>query len=527
MTIKASAPDRAQALQGDLGSQSVESWRVQLDLEVFRQVNAPDGSLISIESETLVAGTSLEMMIPGREVPLRLQLDTVYEGQDGVITHAGVIKGDDGSLAAITIHGDLVLGKIHHSEGYTYLIEGGHHVGGYTLSIIDQSMIHRPRKKHLHDHGSASEDSLSTRHTLDLDGDLKLHASASGEVRLLVLYTPAAASETNIDLLANNLVSSFNQSLLLSGVDSSNYVTLAGVHSIDDDLENLGSRCNDEIVIDMAERDGAFDQLDSWMSMAYADIALTVVTTESGYSECAYGVYGRIGGAAWLIPSAEYPDHPDPFSNTTHTFALADLTAIHEIGHVLNGLHEDNCQIGTIPSYGCGYAPTHCEWQTIMAGYGQCGFDFGQDPDQQPTARIARWSNPDVTYNSEPTGVAGSGPAGRNMAAALEINMPHAATWKGAQPSPPWAPNPISALHFPCWGHNTINWTEKLGATEYRLYQSHSSSFSSPQLVYSGPNTGITLNVGQTTWLRARSCNAGGCSPDSDQVVAHYTGNCM
>lgn len=119
--------------------------------------------------------------------------------------------------------------------------------------------------------------------------------------------------------MANNIVSTFNQSLSLSGVDNDNYLTLADIRSIGDDLSVSGSRCNDEIIRDMRDQSGEFANLNDWMDVAYADIALAIVTTQPSYAECYFG-YGRLGGMAILIPPASYPDHPNPFSNVTDTY---------------------------------------------------------------------------------------------------------------------------------------------------------------------------------------------------------------
>lgn len=529
MTIEAPAEERAQALQQGLGTEAVSAWHVRLDLDALNRFTAPDGSLVTLRPETPLAGNLLDLQIPGRDLPLRLLLDTVYEGHDGVINYAGVIEGDDGSLVAISVDGRNILGKIHHSEGYTYLIESHRGHGGHTLSIIDQTLIPRPRHKHDEDRRHVHDDQGVAQSDPQADEQITLSASASGNVRLLVLYTPAVANQTDVQLMANNIVSFFNQSLQESGVDSSNYVTLAEVRLIEDNLATFGARCNNQILNNMALRSDAFTHLDAWMEVAYADIALAIVTTEPSYTECEYEQYGRLGGAAWLIPPVTYPDHPRPFSNTTHTYALGDLTAIHEIGHVLNGLHEYDCQDGTIPSYACGYAPSHCDWQTMMGGYGQCGFDWGVDPGQQSTVRIARWSNPNVTYNDEPTGVAGSQPHEppvRHMAQALNENMPKAANWKGVQATPPSAPDPISASYSGCGGANSVHWTAQSGTVEYRLFRSSSPGFTDPVLMYSGPDTSTTIIVQQTSYVRVKACNSGGCSPYSSQVIAEYHNYC-
>lgn len=529
MTVEGLDETRAQALQQGLSAGAATSWQVELNLDVLRRIATPDGARAGIRADTPLAGNHLDLEIPGQVQSLRLLLDTVYEGYGGVVNYAGVIEGDDGSLVAISVDGSEVLGKIHHSVGFTYLIASHHGQRGYALSVIDQTLVPRPTHRYQDDRDSAHNDQVISRPMPELDDDIALPASASGNVRLLVLYTPLVAAQTNVSLMANNIVSGFNQSLQLSGVDSNNYVTLAGVRSIGNSLSTQGRRCNDEIVdVMMTQRSGPFSDLDDWMELAYADIALAIVTTEPGYTECGNGA-GRFGGRG--LPISQYPGHTRPFSNTTDTFALADLTAIHEVGHVLNGMHAHlaHCNWGTIPSYACGYAPQHCQWQTMMGGYVQCGFDHGKDPWQQPTVRIARWSNPDRNYNGEPTGipVPPNQSGGRHMAAALDINMSHAAGWKGTQSTPPSAPDPISTSSFYCWGMTSVNWAAQTGTVEYRLFRSSSSSFTHPVLMYSGPKTATTVNVDQTSYLRVKACNSGGCSPYSSQAVAFYYSACM
>lgn len=527
LNVQGVAPERSEKLQADLAPGAAHSWNVHLNLDALTRIEGQGGVYANTRRGIPLSGHHLDLEVSQRPVPLRLQLDTLYQGFDGVTTYAGVIDGDDGSLVAISVDGEQVLGKIHHSEGYTYLIQRNYQGQGHTMSIVDQSLIPRAHKL---DNDQVEKGHIDISPSTDTgapaEGETISSMPSSGEVRLLVLYTPAAAARNDINLMANNIVSTFNQSLSLSGVDNDNYLTLADIRSIGDDLSVSGSRCNDEIIRDMRDQSGEFANLNDWMDVAYADIALAIVTTQPSYAECYFG-YGRLGGMAILIPPASYPDHPNPFSNVTDTYALADLTAIHEIGHVLNGRHEYDCQAGTSPSYACGYAPTHCDWQTMMGGYGQCGFDFEEGPGQQPTARIGRWSNPSVSYNGQPTGVSGSGPAGRDMAAALDINMPLASTWKGIQSVPPSAPDPITVGSGFCYGFNTVDWTSQSGGVEYRLFQSTSSSFTNPDVVYSGPGSTTNINVSQTVYLRAKACNSGGCSPYSAQVSAGYYPGCM
>ncbi|QOC21321.1 hypothetical protein IC757_09660 [Wenzhouxiangella sp. AB-CW3] len=515
MAVESENSDRANELRRFLGDETVQSWTVNLDLDALTAIEGPNGTRIATDRGAPLSGQRLALPVPKRSTPLQLKIDTVHEGKDGMITYAGKIDGDDGSLVAITVDQEALLGRIHHSEGFTYLLESRLDSPQYTLSIIDQTLIPRPEKKH-HNHLSPQNVEQEQKQAPTRRDQSAQPMSSGGEVRVLVMYTPAVAQQENIALMANNIIATFNQSLSYSGVNSSNFVTLAGLRNINDNLSTSGHRCRDEILFDKSNEEEAFSNISDWMSEDWADMGLTIMTTETGYTECSPWYSRAYGGAAFFIPESAYPEHPFPYANTTHTFAMADLTAIHEIGHVLNGRHED-CGGSPQPTFACGYAPSHCDWQTIMGGYVNCDFEENDPPDQQPTVRIARWSNPDVNYIGEKTGE-----TSRNMAAALDTNMPYAAGWKGPQPTPPQPPNPVSIQPEFCWGMNTLQWTAQPDATEYRVFQTNSSV-----PVYSGPGTQTLVNYSSPTTLVVRACNAGGCSADSQQVTTTYYAGCL
>lgn len=91
----------------------------------------------------------------------------------------------------------------------------------------------------------------------------------------------------------------------------------------------------------------------------------------------------------------------------------------------------------------------------------------------------------------------------------------------------PNAPNPISSTSWYCKGWNDITWTAQSGATSYQLWSSSSSSFTYPVMIYSGPATSQTVNVPSKSYLRAKACNASGCSGYSSQVIASYYAICL
>ena len=74
---------------------------------------------------------------------------------------------------------------------------------------------------------------------------------------------------------------------------------------------------------------------------------------------------------------------------------------------------------------------------------------------------------------------------------------------------------------------NSADWTASSGATSYELWGSSSSTFTFSSLYYSGPNTFKLVNVGGTTYLHVRACNASGCSAFSNTRIGTYTSGCQ
>lgn len=94
--------------------------------------------------------------------------------------------------------------------------------------------------------------------------------------------------------------------------------------------------------------------------------------------------------------------------------------------------------------------------------------------------------------------------------------------------SPPAAPSFVSASSWFCRGWHDISWPAVSGATSYRLEFSPVSNFAYGGMIYAGSSTSVTIEVGDIWYLRARACNAGGCSGNSGVAQARYHyGECM
>ena len=111
-------------------------------------------------------------------------------------------------------------------------------------------------------------------------------------------------------------------------------------------------------------------------------------------------------------------------------------------------------------------------------------------------------------------------PRPENLRAALEFGQ--SVSEAGAVPATPW----LTVTSEQCRGANSAEWTASNGATSYELWGSSASTFSPSSLYYSGSGTLKIVNVGGTTYLHVRACNANGCSAFSNTGVATAISGC-
>lgn len=525
------------------GKALLAEYEVQLNLNILtkppKSVQARMQQSRNFDENKPIAliGQHLNVRLPLQKGMKKLLLNTAHQNGD-VISYAGVIKGDDSSMVTLTVQGDEMLGRIH-SAGMTYLLEKNPKQGT-TLSLIDPSLM--PDYEKFDDRGMKEYVTKKSNHQQPQDMGLEWFeaepkpnlpsqqqsnhvmaksGSSNGNVRVLVLYTPKVAQRNNINLLANNIINETNTSLLNSGVPSSNKVTLAGMKKMTSDY--LGYReCTNHLVENsMIGRNNGFENILQWRSLYKADAVLLLVTTEPSMQACPHGSLGRIGGFAYRFYSSF------PYASVADTWALADLTAIHELGHVMGGGHEDDSDdpgVGELvaPPYARGYAfRPQCGWQTMMGGYKWCKKNQAT---YQPTTRLPYWSDPTAMYFVFPRGQ-----PERNMVAALNIMMPNAAASQPDPPPPPSiAPSSLTATSHMCWGMTNVSWGASSGATMYKLFYSTYSTYNPQFVAYDGTARNSFVNIGSnsTYYFRVKACNAGGCSGFSNQVSASWVNGC-
>ncbi|MFV8750767.1 hypothetical protein ACNOYE_09470 [Nannocystaceae bacterium ST9] len=443
-----------------------------------------------------VVGRSLEFSL-AEDLRAKLIIDEIEVLVPGVRTYSGRVEGDEASHFSLSVEADAMLGVIH-TEGYAWMIEPRAGTGLHAIRQISPAALPRETNELALDPGSpvAADDLKAPA--------IDQAVLSNGEVRVLFLV---ASNVGNGNALAANITAEFNNSLSLSAVAPNNYLTVAGVQPI---ASTFAGQSRTTLYFDMGNRSGVFSNVDALMAASYADVAFLLVDEDP--SAVDVQGYGRVGGVAYL-------NNPNnPFAISTDDYALGDLTALHELGHVFGGRHED---AGAGAGIARPVAYPKNGWMTIMGGYITCGFT---GLPATVCVRLNRWSNPDQSYDGRVLGVAGQS----DMESWLEGSMPSVSNWRESPPLPPAAPSPLTKQSEQCFGFFTMNWAGVAGATEYQLHASTNVGFTQPFAVYVGPDTTTWIDVPNGTWyLRARACNGGGCSSYTSQVSAARINVCL
>jgi len=451
-----------------------------------------------------MSGHDISLRLPNINTPVLLTVENVQNliKDEDVITYTGYVAGDTGNFFTLSVSDEGVMAKINYGK-YIYIItplEGHSHK--HSVAQLEKSLMIK----------DTGQDVITGEESTKAINFVEKSSSGSGHVEILFYY---ASDVYWPSLFVSSLISEMNNALSRSGISAQNYISSVGLKYL---ATTFSGQCKIEVLIaEMGERHGVFANLDQEMITYGADLAFTILGDLSA-SNCFPGQSGRVGGQAYLYLASK------PFAVTAQAYLLGDLTALHEIGHNLGGKHSNlSSTTNGTASYARGktFTVSSDAKQTIMGSYDTTPCDFtGLN---SACERIDYFTNPSVSYS----GVV-LGDSTRNMKNWLNISMPVVSAYRGASVPPPNAPNPINRVPEFCFGFNSVIWTAQTGATEYKLYKSTSSSFTSPTLLYSGTSTSASVNVSSGTWyLRAQACNSSGCSAYSDQVTASYFNGCL
>ncbi|WP_292010328.1 M12 family metallo-peptidase [Chryseobacterium sp.] len=230
----------------------------------------------------------------------------------------------------------------------------------------------------------------------------------STRIDVLVVYTPAARAAWGGVSQSNSYVATaitnFNTALANSGISN---VTINLVYSGEIAYTESGSLSTD-LPRFRNNNDGYMDSVHTLRTTYGADLCALVVGSPT--NTC---------GLGYINTSNTNYSNTAGFCVSLYNCAVSNYSLAHEFGHNMGLRHDWYVDSGTVPcdhhhgytnktAISSGTSSTSSQrWRTIMAYNDECaskGFNC---------TRINRWSNPNVNYNSEPTGV----PIGSNKPA--------------------------------------------------------------------------------------------------------------
>lgn len=491
------------------------------------------GASSKIEKAFPAAEEGFLLQLPG-EMVVKLTTNRSQSYVDGVETYSGRVEDTKSGYFTLSVENGQVFGQVNIGP-MIYDIRFDMTSRSHVLTEIDQAKMPHHTPEPLGD-GSAYKATLKSRGISIKSQGLPAPMLTSpdiGTIRVLILY---ASDVTNPSTLASNIISSMNNTFFDDGMDPDLHFTLADLRNLNDDLEDV---CKYSIASDMNDKNAPFGDIDTWVDNENADIVLTVVTDNPLLTGCPTGNYGRVGGIAsdWLNPDK-------PYAVTMDTYAIGDLTAIHEVGHVMGGFHPEtndtDVQYWSSDSelYARGFfdpldswdPSDESEWQTVMGSYAQNGCDFSTTLPNTGCVRLPLWSDPTKTYGGEARGEAftaeNQDPYSADMVSALEIQMPIVAEFQSYLYAAPGTPSNINVEK--CLNKNFISWDVSTHAEHYQMLFSYSSSFTNPKVIYFGTSTAKYVVVPQhsTKYVKIRACNGNGCGAFSSQLTLTYSHYC-
>jgi hypothetical protein len=289
----------------------------------------------------------------------------------------GTVEGVEHSQAIFSVKGGILNGKI----AMPHAIYEIRNIKDNIYSIQELNHSKFPQElEPLHSH----EKPVSIKNNIIIPNIL--YPEDCTQITVLVAYSTAAKNaaggQAQIESLINLAVEETNQGYINSGVSARiNLVhTMETNEAIDDFSDDL-SALEDTT-------DGVFDTIDTARDTYNADLVALII--ENG-SSCG-------------LASDVVVQEANAFSVTHRTCATGYYSFGHEIGHNMGAEHDWYVPVGDRTTSAKGYVNVTENWRTIM-GYNTVCDDQGQN-----CTRLQYWSNPDITFNGDPMGVAGSSP---------------------------------------------------------------------------------------------------------------------
>jgi len=327
------------------------------------------------------------------DVQISASATKVERSQPQQAVWVGQVEGEDAGSVILAAHGDSLYGSIRLQGGEVYAIRRGDDEAELVAKRLDLS--------------SASCRAVAPMEPAPPAPPIPTSGSTDQAVAdVLVVYTPLAEEllggpNAMQALIAASMVVT-NQSLANSEVNLTVELAASVLVTYDETLHPFDFH----LQALQGQTDGHMDSVHDLRAEVGADFVALLIAP-----------VGNLCGQAFVMqtPSASFAN--SAFSVTRTDCAVGNLTFPHELGHNMGCAHDrDNAGVqGSFP-FSFGFRdPVDATWRTVMA--------------LSPGTRIEHFSNPEVLYFGEPTGVPAGEPDSADNAMTINLNAPIIEAW--------------------------------------------------------------------------------------------------
>jgi len=428
------------------------------------------------------------------DVTLIAVQDSVVKNLQGGDVWVGHIANDPDSQVVLAVKGRALMGTVEY-EGRAFEIV---FVNGATHAVRELDPNALPPQfepaEPQPDHDAMMGDTSTSTSTDSVAGD----GSSSGQViDVLVVYTPLARSNaggaSGIEAKILNAVTRANQAYLNSQVTISlNLVGMAETNYVETNAMSTSvSRLR-------ATTDGFMDEVHTLRNQLGADIVM-LITADTDACGVAYRMTSLSNSFASSAFGVVHDDSRYNCLGSNNTFA-------HEIGHIQGNMHDLANSSGT-PIYPDSYGYQVCGQYRDIMSYSCAG-----------EIRIPYFSNPEVLWNGNPTGVWNSANTARSMnataATIAAFRTPPATVTLPNAPTMLVASSGVESV--------VLTWTDNATNESGFIVQRSTDGINWSQIASLGANTvsftnsGLTLTGNQSYSYRVQAFNSAGNSAFSN-----------
>jgi len=420
----------------------------------------------------------------------------------GKLTWTGFIPGYPGSTVILVRSDEALAGSIR-LDGRLFLLT----YAGHDLHLLSELSAYEPFEEHLplpvQPAGLEAQRGGATVSRVDIGAD------DGSTIDVLVVYTPAARNSrggtAGIKALIELAIAESNQAYQNSLIHTSlNLVMAAEVNYSE----------STDIITDLFrlqnKSDGFMDGVHTWRDDAHADM-VSLIIDDTNY-------VNKYCGIAYLMTELNPGFESFAFSVINVDCATGYYSFSHELGHNMGSAHDRGANPGdSLFDYSFGYQAPNQAFRTIMAYNCPNGCQ-----------RIQFFSNPDVTYQGQPTGIDYEANPAQAADNARSINEARytVANWRVSEvplPDPPLAPVNLQATAI-SFSEISLTWQNQANDAD-GIKVERKPNGGSWSLVAVLPPSRVTTTdrglVGQTEYsYRIRAYNLGGNSGYSNVASA-------